>query len=577
MPKKAGVLPERARRDLDEWRASRPADPYGVDGELQGLNRRYLDGDRLRALHRCATELGRRVVDVVAPAAERYEQIAHLPELERFDGLGHRVERVLFDPSYHRAGAAIWKSGIVSFSGERGGAFEQATLLYLVSLEGEAGHACPAVCSIGLARALRRRAKDTVRDRFLPALLCRDYEQADRASQFLTEVQGGSDVGANDCRALPQPDGTYLLTGEKWFCSVADARLFLVTARPTGAADGTRGLGCFVVPRQLEGAPNGFSIRRLKDKLGTRGMASGEVDLDGAVAWPIGPVEEGFKTAVGIVLNTSRWMTAVGATGMMRRAVVEATAYARCRRAFGQPIAAFPAIRETLAEMQVGWLGALHLVWLLTHLEERIDTETADERDVLFHRLLVNASKYVTSVRATRIVRLGIEVLGGNGTIEDFSVLPRLYRDAMVYESWEGTHNVLVAQVLADLGRLPILAAVEAATTEMLATFDCEAARKARQSLQDTLARMARCIDDREHGATHFRRLLDRLMLVIEIAVLLRDGSDRSPAAAEHLALTRLDPGYQPEDDPRFARRLAAVLRDELHPEDENDAGYGAG
>ena len=560
MPGTVVVTPERARLDLDAWRASRPADPYGADGELRALNRRYLDGNRLEALHRNAADFGRRVVEVVAPAAARYEQRAHLPELSRFDSVGRRVEQVQFDPAYHRAGEVVWNSGIVSYSGTAGGAFEQATLLYLLSLEGEAGHACPAVCSIGLARALRRRATDAVRDRFLPALLRTEYEQADRASQFLTEVQGGSDVGANACRAVPQPDGTYLLSGEKWFCSVADAAQFLVTARPEGAADGTRGLGCFVVPREIDDAPNGFSLRRLKDKLGTRGMASGEVDLDDAVAWPIGPVEEGFKTAVGIVLNTSRWMTAVGAAGMMRRAVLEATAYARYRRAFGQPIGSFPSIRETLAEMHMGWLGALHLTWLLTHLEDRIDAVTAGEADVLFHRFLVNATKYVTSVRATRIVRQGIEVLGGNGTIEDFSVLPRLYRDAIVFESWEGTHNVLVAQVLADLGRLPILDVVEAATVEMLAAADHDAARIARTALHETLERVAHCVDDPEFGAAHFRRLLDRLMLVMEIGVLLRDGTDRGMAAADLLARAQLDPGYRADDDPEFPRRLDAVV-----------------
>jgi len=412
-----------------------------------------------------------------------------------------------------------------------------------------------------------------VRDRFLPALLRTDYEQADRASQFLTEVQGGSDVGANACRAVPQPDGRYLLWGEKWFCSVADAEQFLVTARPEGAPGGTRGLGCFVVPRNIDGTPNGFSLRRLKDKLGTRGMASAEVDLDAAIAWPIGPVDEGFKTAVGIVLNTSRWMTAVGATGLMRRAVLEATAYARHRRAFGQPIGTFPAIRETLAEMHTGWLGALHVTWLLTHLEDRIDAATAAEADVLFHRFLVNATKYVTSVRATRIVRQGIEVLGGNGTIEDFSVLPRLYRDAIVYESWEGTHNVLVAQVLTDLRKLPMLDVVEAATTGMLAATDHDAARIARAALAETLERVARSVADAEFGAAHFRRLLDRLMLVVEIAVLLRDGTDRGTAAADLLARARLDPGYRADDDPEFPRRLDAVVGAGFEREDRTRTG----
>jgi alkylation response protein AidB-like acyl-CoA dehydrogenase len=130
------------------------------------------------------------------------------------------------------------------------------------------------------------------------------------------------------------------------------------------------------------------------------------------------------------VLNTSRWLTAVGATGLMRRAVLEARAYARHRRAFGQPIESFPLVRRTLASMTCEWLAALHLSWMLTELEDVIDAGTADEESTRFHRFLVNVTKYAASSAATRVVRDGIEILGGNGTIEDFSVLPRLYRDA---------------------------------------------------------------------------------------------------------------------------------------------------
>lgn len=552
--------PRSARRDLDLWRADFPKDPYLSDGELRALNRGYLDGSRLEELERAASALARRVVEVVGPAAARYEQRAHLPEVERYDGAGNRVERVRFDGAYDLSGEVVWGSAVVAESGTPGRAFEQATLLYLLSLEGEAGHVCPAACTIGLARALRRRATPAVRDRFLPPLLATDYAEADRASQFLTEIQGGSDVGANVCTADPQPDGTYLVSGEKWFCSVADADQFLVTARPRGAPGGTIGLGCFVIPRTIDGAPNGFSIRRLKDKLGTRGMASAEIDFADAVAWPVGPTEEGFKTAVGVVLNTSRWITAVGSTGMMRRAVLEATAYARHRRAFGKPILDYPPVRETLAEMYVGWLGALRLTWLLTDLEDRVDAEAAAGEDVLFHRFMVNATKYVTSVRASRVVRDGIEVLGGNGTIEDFSVLPRLYRDAVVYESWEGTHNVLVAQILRDLRRLPIVDVVRARTTDLLESSESEAAAASTPVLHATLRYVERAVDDQAFGGVHFRRLLDRLTSIVEVGALLRDPTARSAAAAEILVRLRLDGAYRPEDDPDFLDRLDRLL-----------------
>ena len=545
-----------ARRDLAGWRAEVPDDPFRADTSLRARLQRALPAERLAALERDASRFGRAVVEEVGPAAERYEHRAHLPELARYDGIGRRIEAVRFDPDYDRAGAAVWRSGLVALSGTPGRAYEQATLLYLLSLEGEAGHACPAVCTIGLARALRRVADPAVRDRFLPPLLETDFTRAQRGSQFLTEVQGGSDVGANATRARPQAEGSYIVTGEKWFCSVADAQQFLVTARVPGGPDGTRGLGCFVVPRTLDGAPNGFVLRRLKEKLGTRGMASGEIDFDGARAWPIGPVEHGFRTAAGVVLNTSRWMTAIGSTGMMRRAYLEASAYARHRRAFGRAIEEFPSTRATIAELRVAWLGALHLVFALTELEDRIDSDTADDETVVYHRFLVNATKYALSVDATTAVRRAIEVLGGNGTIEDFSVLPRLYRDAIVYESWEGTHNVLVAQVLADMHRMPIVDVVGERLGKLLRADTSPIADRAHAELDDVLAEMHRSTADAELGARHFRGILDRVVLLARVATLLEGGEH---VAAEHLLRTHVL-GERPERDTGYANRVDALV-----------------
>jgi len=544
-----------ARHDLAAWRADFPADPFAADTALRALLERALPAERATALARDATEFGRAVVDTIAPAATRYEHRAHLPELARYDSIGRRVEAVQFDPDYHRAGAAVWGSGLVALSGTPGRAYEQATLLYLLSLEGEAGHACPAVCTIGLARALRRAADPEIRQRFLPPLLEPDYARAERGSQFLTEVQGGSDVGANATLAVPQGDGSYVVTGEKWFCSVADAQQFLITARVPDGPTGTRGLGCFVVPREIDGGPNGFVLRRLKEKLGTRGMASGEIDLVGARAWPIGAVEDGFRTAAGVVLNTSRWMTAIGSAGMMRRAYFEAAAYARHRRAFGRPIMDFPSTRATIADLRVTWLGALHLVFALTELEDRIDAGSADDEVTVYHRFLVNATKYALSVDATAAVRSAIEVLGGNGTIEEFSVLPRLYRDSIVYESWEGTHNVLVAQVLADLQRMPIVDVVGERLGKLCSAVASPAADRVRANLDDALADMRRSTGDPEFGARHFRGVLDRVVAIARVAHLL-DGGEQ--VAAEHLLQARLD-GGRPEADADYAARVDAL------------------
>jgi hypothetical protein len=471
------------------------------------------------------------------------------------------------------------------------GAFEAAALFYLLSHAGEGGHGCPMVCTVGLARALAHRGSAELRDRYLGRLVDPGYDRAWRGSQFLTEVQGGSDVGANTTRAVPDPQhpGAYRLTGEKWFCSVADADLFAVTARPDGAGPGTRGLGCFLVPRTLDGTeePNGFRIRRLKDKLGTRALASAEIDFDGALGWPIGPVDEGFHVAVDELLNTSRWLNAVGSTGIMRRAVLEATSFARHRRAFGQPIGAFPIVREQLALMKVEELAALSSTMLLTGVIERIDAGDASTEERAVHRLLVNANKYVTSIAASDVVHRGIEVLGGNGTIEDFSPLPRLYRDAIVFESWEGTHNVLCAQVRRDCSRLGLLGPVVDRVRGELARAGEAAGAAVRDALARTEARIQEDLDrdrtpeDVAAGAAHFRRNLDRLTRTLQAASLLaeaaaaeaagagaapaeaaaaRAAADAKAAAASLFIRVHLVPGHDPQDDPQWSALVERAL-----------------
>jgi acyl-CoA dehydrogenase len=452
------------------------------------------------------------VRDVIDPAVEECER--NPPRL----GANGQIE---FDPAYHRAGHAVWASGIVG-----AGPVEQASLFHLLAQAGEGGHACPVVCTAGLVRALRTNASDELRERFLPPLLETDYDRAQRGAQFLTERHGGSDVGANRVEAVPDGE-VWRLHGEKWFCSVADADQFVVTARPRGAPAGTRGIGCFLVPRE----GGGFRIRRLKDKLGTRALATGEIEFDGAVAYPLGPLEHGFRTAVS-VLNTSRWLNAVGSSGLMRRAQRVAAEFAQEREAFGRVILDFPLVRENLAVMKAETDAALASTTELTELVDRIDRGEASDEDVAWHRLLVNANKFVTSIAATKVVRRAIETLGGNGTIEDFSPLPRLYRDAIVFESWEGTHNVLCAQVLRDLERMDAveLAAERAGASEELAD------------------RLRSSVADPASGALYFRRQLDELVRALQVKVLRRT----EPHSAELIERRHLVLGWSPEADPGY-------------------------
>ena len=515
------------RQDLVRWNESRPTNYYDASTNLRDVLDARAGPARRLELERRLRDFGAVVAATIDPAVEAQEQHREMPRHVPYDAVGRRSERIEFHPAQARASAAVWDSGLLACGEGPGGAFEQAALFYLLSHVGEGGVGCPAVCTAGLGRAVASRGSPELARRYLGGLRSASFAGSLRGSQFLTEVQGGSDVGANVVVATSDSTepGAWRITGEKWFCSVADADLFAVTARPESAADGTRGLGCFLVPRMVEGAPNGFRIRQLKDKLGTRCLASAEIDFDGALGWPLGRIDEGFHVAVEELLNTSRWLNAVGSTGLMRRAYLEAAGFARHRRAFGRVIGTVPIVREQLALMKAEEHAALSSTMALTGLVERIDRGEATDAERAVHRFLVNVNKYATSIRATDVVHQGIEVLGGNGTIESFSVLPRLYRDAVVYESWEGTHNVLCAQVHRDCTRLNLLPEVVTWVEEELAHVVGASTGAVETALANITPQLHLALEVDDGGGGQFRRLLDRFMRIIQATTLLQESA----------------------------------------------------
>ncbi len=287
------------------------------------------------------------------------------------------------------------------------------------------------------------------------------------------------------------------LHGEKWFCSVADADLYLVTARPQGAPDGTRGIGCFLVAS----ADGGFRIRKLKDKLGTRALATGEIEFEGAVAYPLGPLEDGFRIAVS-VLNTSRWLNAVGSCGLMRRATRVATEFAAEREAFGRAIVEFPLVRENLAVMKAETDGALASTAEVTRLVDLIDRGEASDEDVVWHRVLVNANKFVTSLAGTKLVtardRDARRERDDRGLLAAAAALPRRDR---------------VRELGGDAQR-----ALRPGAPRPRAVRRSRARRGAERRGRPTGLR--RSVQDPAWGALHGRRQLDRVVRSLQVAAL---------------------------------------------------------
>lgn len=564
---------QRGREALQAWERTRPRNFFEVDTNLQQALRYYLGEDfevHQPMLTRCGALSATRVDEL----ARRSNEDDALPRLERYDSFGEHTEQVVFHPSYHDLGALIWSTAVLAVLGQPGNGLLSGALAYLLSHNGEAGHICPVACTAGLIRLLQRVGSEQQREQFLPQLLHTDYNRRLHASQFVTEVQGGSDVGANHCQAEPdEQTGLYRISGEKWFCSVADAQLFVVTARPTGAAAGTRGLGLFLVPREVNGKVNNFELQRLKTKLGTRSLATGEMIFDGALAEPIGELGDGFKNLISVVLDTSRCYNALAACGMMRRAYLDAWTYAQSRQAFGQPISGFAPVQETLARMKVMGQAGLAASLRVLQLTDRVDTfepaepaegeqpqEPQDELEGLAaaRRIHVMLNKYWTATLCSQVVRMGVELFGGNGTVEDFSVLPRLYRDTAVLENWEGTHNTLIAQVLRDFSQRQLhlfwieelRETLEGVTLPQLTPHR----QRAAEMLEQLGARIQQLLaGDPTEASLQFRHVVDRMCDLCGFVAMVRElnweadqgmdtGKPQVVDLYHHLYLDRQDP-----------------------------------
>lgn len=548
------------RRLLEDWQAAQPDNFYLADLNVQRSLEFHWGKDKYREHARRLVDFGKTAATEIDAAVREANLDANLPMLERFDRLGNRTEGVSFHPSHHEAGKGIYGSGMMSVYEEPGNNLLSLALFYISSQNGEAGHNCPVACTAGLIKVIQQAASPALQKAYLPGLLDADYESNLTGAQFLTEVQGGSDVGANVVTAtsLDPKQGTWLLNGEKWFCSNVTADLALVTARVAGQGEGTKGLGLFLVPRQLgDGRINNLYINRLKDKLGTRSMATGEIEFRDALAYQVGETENGFKNVMVYVINTSRVYNAVGVCGNARRAYLTALTYAKYRRAFGQEIIRFPLVQDILANMRADSTamlsGTFHIIKLLDDIELGKSNPQADG----FLRMAINLNKYRSAVLAHDVVIKAIELLGGNGAIESFSVLPRLLRDNVVFENWEGTHNVLLAQVQRDMRRYqvhrPFMDAVRA-------MFEGVGEKAFREEGLALLEQMAAEIDevlglDELTAAIYFRPLMDRLTDLYYAACMGIEGQweivekkDRTKLRLATLFLNRRAAGKGPKD-----------------------------
>jgi putative acyl-CoA dehydrogenase len=457
----------------------------------------------------------------------------HPPLLRQVDRGGRRIDEVEFHPSWHQLMALMIESGAhaAPWESPRPGAQVARAAQYLLFGQLENGAQCPVTMTYAAVPALRQAPE--IAAAWLPKILSRQYDprslpvQRKRGALVgmgMTEKQGGSDVRANTTRAEPAGIGVWRIVGHKWFFSAPQADAHLILARTD--AGGSAGLSCFLLPRFLpDGGRNAIRVQRLKDKVGNRSNASAEVEFCGALGYLVGQVGRGIPTILEMGSHT-RLDCVLGSAGIMRAALTHALHHARGRAAFGRQLAGQPLMRNVLADLALESEAATAFALRLA----RCFDEAADPLQAALGRLLTPAGKYWICKRAPGFAFEAMEVMGGNGYVED-GPLGRLYREAPVNSIWEGSGNVMCLDVLRALGKSG--AAREALADELALAGQGDARLNAcRERL---LADLASPTAD-EYGA---RVLAERIVVTLEAALLLR----HAPAAvADAFCASRLDP-----------------------------------
>lgn len=453
---------------------ARGTNVFEADPALQALLPLYLGADLVAHLlphFRRLGALAGGALDEWASTADR-----NPPTLEHRTRTGIDAQRIVKHPAYvELERVAFGEFGLAAMA-HRGGVLgwpkplpqaAKYALSYLF-VQAEFGLCCPLSMTDSLTRTIRRWADPALVERHLPALTSQSMDDLCQGAMFMTEQGAGSDVAATATRAEPMPDGRHRLWGDKWFCSNPDAGLALVLARIDGAPAGMAGVSLFLLPRRLDdGSLNAYRILRLKDKLGTRSMASGEIRLEGATAWLVGEPGRGFQQMADMV-NHSRLSNGMRAAGLMRRAHFEALHVARHRQAFGRRLQDLPLMQRQLAKLEIPTEQARSMMFQAADAMRRADGGDADGAALL--RILTPLFKFRACRDARKVTGDAMEVRGGCGYIEEWSDA-RLVRDAHLGSIWEGTSNIVALDVMRAVRRERALPVLERHLLDLLA--DC--------------------------------------------------------------------------------------------------------
>jgi alkylation response protein AidB-like acyl-CoA dehydrogenase len=478
---------------------------------------------------------------------------------------GERIDDIRVSDAYLELGKIGVRAGVAALPYEDTTYGPLARVVWgaLLTLWGPSSalYSCPIAMTDGAARTLMLFGESRAEADIVRRLTTRDPEDAWTSGQWMTETAGGSDVSRTGTIARRDADGSWRLWGTKWFTSSTVSEMALALARPEGAPEGSRGLGLFRVHRHLDnGNRNAIVVRRLKEKLGTRALPTAELELEGALAYPVGdPLDGGGVRRIATMLNITRVHNSIGGTGGLARGLAYARAYARVREVFGKPLHSMPAHRATLTDIAVDYQASLALTLRCCELlgKEEKATATTDEQAVL--RGLTPLTKLATGRWAIAGVTEAMEAIGGVGYCED-SGMPVVVRNTHVIPIWEGTSNVMALDFLRAAVRAGALEAIAQDVRSMTEPLRDdphvgEAARAAEAALKVLEERTGRFLDDPQVAEANARSFALGLAstyatarLAVQGAWAATNGDLRTAAAARRLASRGLVPPEAPED-----------------------------
>jgi alkylation response protein AidB-like acyl-CoA dehydrogenase len=436
-------------------------DFYADDPFLQKVLK-YFAGDEFVELDRKLREFSQKVSFRWRPLTDTGGNPKKLPYVEHYNAYNQRIDRIVRPAETLQLEKEIFSEGLFS---SKVTAWESMAKRYLLHQLGEFGVMCPIACTEGLVALIKQFPEDHTPE--VKAILEHCTEGIDGefglGAQFVTEIQGGSDIPSNLLEAVPEGD-CYRLYGSKFFTSAIHADYAVVTAKVAGSED----VGTFVVPAWMPGNKekeirNNFRVNRIKWKMGTAEVPTAEIEYDGAICYAVGPTNRGVANAVGIVLTLSRITVGIASAAAMTRAAREAQLYAEFRDVFGAKIGewalANQQVRDLVQMARRCLAGVCKIYALFQELGGRLQAGLASDevleirRKRFLLRELIIMQKLVTAYDSVDALRKSISIFGGHGVIEDFCSLPRIFRDAAVNELWEGPRNVLLVQVFRDMGR----------------------------------------------------------------------------------------------------------------------------